>query len=151
MALQSLRRRGEPPVFACCARNRSAAALIRCQHPIQLHVPHAQTVTRLAASAGAGKTYSLSSIQPNNIGMMPRAAAELFTHIGRDVGHMYTVTMSYVQIYMEMLQVPRKSYHCPRSLCASQASSAVLMTCLLPFLVEFRTAMRMHACSPQAL
>ena len=56
------------------------------------------------ARAGAGKTYSLSSIQPNNIGMMPRAAAELFAHIGRDVGHMYTVTMSYVQIYMEMLQ-----------------------------------------------
>ena len=54
---------------------------------------------------GAGKTYSLSSIQPNNIGMMPRAASELFTHIGRDAGHMYIVTMSYVQIYMEMLQV----------------------------------------------
>jgi len=69
----------------------------------------------LSAGTGAGKTYSLSSIQPNNIGMMPRAAAELFTHIGRDVGHMYTVTMSYVQIYMEMLQVGRSPRHLPRN------------------------------------
>lgn len=53
---------------------------------------------------GAGKTYSLSSIQPENIGMMPRAAAELFAHVARDPGHMYTITMSYLQIYMELLQ-----------------------------------------------
>ena len=36
--------------------------------------------------------------------MMPRAAAELFAHITRDASHLYTVTMSYVQIYMELLQ-----------------------------------------------
>ena len=57
--------------------------------------------------------------------MMPRAAAELFTHIGRDAGHMYTVTMSYVQIYMEMLQVGCD----PHSVRKMPPSTAVLFTC----------------------
>jgi len=30
---------------------------------------------------GAGKTYSLSSIAADSIGMIPRAAAEIFSHI----------------------------------------------------------------------
>ena len=54
----------------------------------QLRQSAAQHVSQLSTSVprlgrsrplraqGAGKTYSLSSIQPNNIGMMPRAAAE---------------------------------------------------------------------------
>ncbi len=70
-------------------------------------MPGAHTETRCLA--GAGKTYSLSSIQPDNIGMMPRAASELFAHIGRDAHHMYVVTMSYIQIYMEMLQASSRT------------------------------------------
>ena len=86
--------------------------------------------TRLRCAAGAGKTYSLSSIQPDNIGMMPRAASELFAHIGRDPQHMYTVTMSYVQIYMEMLQARSRNLSDARDARAScrgshdQSSSA---------------------------
>ncbi|KAK9845464.1 hypothetical protein WJX81_007142 [Elliptochloris bilobata] len=53
---------------------------------------------------GAGKTYTLSSIQPDAIGMMPRAAAELFSDIANDAVHEYSVTMSYIQIYMELIQ-----------------------------------------------
>ncbi|DBB04859.1 TPA: hypothetical protein ACH3X3_010146 [Trebouxia sp. C0006] len=53
---------------------------------------------------GAGKTYTLSSIQPEAIGMIPRAAAEIFAHISTDVLNEYTVFMSYIQIYMEMIQ-----------------------------------------------
>lgn len=101
---------------------------------------------------GAGKTYSLSSIAADAIGMIPRAAAEVFSHIeqvgggggwgraemwGRlpcrlqacanwlcaggeprptplaryclgalqDPTHQYQVYMSYVQLYMELIQV----------------------------------------------
>lgn len=54
---------------------------------------------------GAGKTYSLSSIAADAIGMIPRAAAEIFSHIEGDPSHEYTVYMSYVQLYMELIQV----------------------------------------------
>lgn len=54
---------------------------------------------------GAGKTYSLSSIAADAIGMIPRAAAEIFAHVEQDAGHEYTVYMSYVQLYMELIQV----------------------------------------------
>ncbi|KAI7845289.1 hypothetical protein COHA_001132 [Chlorella ohadii] len=53
---------------------------------------------------GAGKTYSLSSIAADAIGMIPRAAAEIFSHIEQDKVHEYTVYMSYVQLYMELIQ-----------------------------------------------
>lgn len=38
--------------------------------------------------------------------MMPRAAAHLFQEISTDSSHTYNVVMSYVQIYMELIQVP---------------------------------------------
>ncbi|BDA45755.1 probable Kinesin heavy chain at N-terminal half [Coccomyxa sp. Obi] len=53
---------------------------------------------------GAGKTYTLSSVAPDNIGMMPRAAAAIFSEIEHDSSNVYTVVMSYIQIYMELLQ-----------------------------------------------
>lgn len=37
--------------------------------------------------------------------MMPRAAANLFNEIHADSSHTYNVVMSYVQIYMELIQV----------------------------------------------
>ncbi len=58
---------------------------------------------------GAGKTYTLSSVAPDNIGMMPRAAAAIFSEIEHDSSNVYTVVMSYIQIYMELLQVRRSS------------------------------------------
>ena len=58
---------------------------------------------------GAGKTYTLSSIQPEAIGMIPRAASEVFAHIAADTLNEYTVFMSYIQIYMEMIQVHCKA------------------------------------------
>ena len=55
---------------------------------------------------GAGKTYTLSSRDPDAIGMMPPApAAAIFSAIEHDQGHSYTVMMSYIQLYMELLQV----------------------------------------------
>jgi hypothetical protein len=62
---------------------------------------------------GAGKTFSLSSIGPDSIGMIPRAAAEIFTRIEGDASHEYTVYMSYVQLYMELIQVKaRELWNC---------------------------------------
>ena len=37
--------------------------------------------------------------------MMPRSAAAIFNGIKADPAHHYTVHMSYMQIYMEMIQV----------------------------------------------
>ena len=54
---------------------------------------------------GAGKTYTLSSIQPDAIGMIPRAAAEIFAAASGDAVHEYTILLSYIQIYQELIQV----------------------------------------------
>ncbi|GFR51944.1 hypothetical protein Agub_g14466 [Astrephomene gubernaculifera] len=53
---------------------------------------------------GAGKTFTLGNTAPDAIGMIPRAAAELFAAAARDHLHTYRITMSYIQIYMEMIQ-----------------------------------------------
>eukprot|EP00271_Cylindrocystis_brebissonii_P005282 TRINITY_DN1725_c0_g1_i1.p1 TRINITY_DN1725_c0_g1~~TRINITY_DN1725_c0_g1_i1.p1 ORF type:complete len:749 (-),score=129.47 TRINITY_DN1725_c0_g1_i1:469-2715(-) len=53
---------------------------------------------------GAGKTYTLSSTQEGQLGIIPRAAAEVFTMANADDAHEYRVSMSYIQIYMEMIQ-----------------------------------------------
>lgn len=54
---------------------------------------------------GAGKTFTLSSIKPDAIGMVPRAAAEIFSSMATDKSHEYTIYLSYIQIYMELIQV----------------------------------------------
>ena len=59
---------------------------------------------RPALALRAGKTYTLSSCQEDNIGMMPRAAAAVFSHIAADPSHHYIFFMSYIEIYMELLQ-----------------------------------------------
>lgn len=53
---------------------------------------------------GAGKTYTLSSTQPDAIGIMPRAAADIFAKASADMEHDYIIHMSYVQIYQELIQ-----------------------------------------------
>eukprot|EP00887_Chlorella_sp_A99_P003331 scaffold26.g3331.t1 len=53
---------------------------------------------------GAGKTFTLSSVQPTAIGMVPRALAEVFSAIAADPSHDYTCHLSYIQIYMELIQ-----------------------------------------------
>ncbi|KAF5829167.1 P-loop containing nucleoside triphosphate hydrolase protein [Dunaliella salina] len=53
---------------------------------------------------GAGKTYTLGNIQPQAIGMIPRCAAEIFYQASSDPFHSYSVSMSYIQIYMELIQ-----------------------------------------------
>ncbi|CAI7831189.1 unnamed protein product, partial [Closterium sp. NIES-53] len=53
---------------------------------------------------GAGKTYTLSSTKPPHLGIIPRAAAEVFVMARADPTHTYRVSMSYIQIYMEMIQ-----------------------------------------------
>eukprot|EP00897_Mesotaenium_endlicherianum_P005553 jgi/Mesen1/5025/ME000025S04423 len=53
---------------------------------------------------GAGKTYTLSSTIPEQLGIIPRASADVFEMASADSEHDYRVTMSYIQIYMEMIQ-----------------------------------------------
>ena len=64
---------------------------------------------------GAGKTYTLASIDPDAIGMIPRAAADVFSTIAADPAHVFSVSMAYIQIYMELIQVAFSS----PSLCCS--------------------------------
>ncbi|RMZ57100.1 hypothetical protein APUTEX25_002332 [Auxenochlorella protothecoides] len=53
---------------------------------------------------GAGKTHTLSSVAPETIGAVPRAAAEVFAGVQRGGEDVHAVYMSYVQIYMELIQ-----------------------------------------------
>lgn len=54
---------------------------------------------------GAGKTHTLSCVKPDTIGAVPRAIAEVFKGISKDGPATHTILMSYVQIYMELIQV----------------------------------------------
>lgn len=53
---------------------------------------------------GAGKTYTLANMDPEAIGMTPRALADIFNKASQDVVNAYNVFMSYVQIYMEVIK-----------------------------------------------
>eukprot|EP00898_Chlorokybus_atmophyticus_P004213 jgi/Chlat1/4793/Chrsp31S04781 len=53
---------------------------------------------------GAGKTYTLASAYSAQVGIIPRATAEIFVAAKADWEYDFRVMMSYVQIYMEMLQ-----------------------------------------------
>lgn len=46
---------------------------------------------------GAGKTYTLSNMDPDAIGMTPRALADIFNKASQDVACTYNVFMSYVR------------------------------------------------------
>lgn len=50
--------------------------------------------------------------------MIPRAASEVFAHIAADAVNEYTVFMSYIQIYMEMIQV-----HCKAAIVQSHLAT----------------------------
>lgn len=50
----------------------------------------------------AGKTYTLSNMEPDAIGMTPRALADIFNKSAIDVVNETRVFMSYCQIYMEV-------------------------------------------------
>ena len=58
----------------------------------------AAVVAAAAGQTGSGKTFTLSSIQPDAIGMIPRAAAEIFQRVAADTSNEYTVFMSYIQV-----------------------------------------------------
>lgn len=53
---------------------------------------------------GAGKTHTLSSIQPGSIGIVPRAAQDLFDRAGARGNRAVEVKLSYLQIYCEQIQ-----------------------------------------------
>eukprot|EP01018_Ginkgo_biloba_P028162 Gb_10626 [translate_table: standard] len=59
---------------------------------------------------GAGKTYTLSAMVIDEFGgqtaegIIPRSATDIFARIDEDNDHEYHVSMSYIQIYMEMIQ-----------------------------------------------
>ena len=93
-----------------CRRKRASSyhlllVTLRSPHSLKKAVSIEQCLLPMMRPPVAGKTYTLSSIQPDAIGMMPRAAAEVFARIAADVTHHHTVFMSYIQIYMELLQV----------------------------------------------
>jgi hypothetical protein len=68
---------------------------------------HAGCISCALLQTGAGKTFTLSSIKPDAIGMIPRAAAEIFSAISQDTVHEYSVSLSYIQIYMELIQASK--------------------------------------------
>jgi len=53
---------------------------------------------------GTGKTFTLGSIHPDAVGIIPRALGDIFDYVQADPAHAYTVTFSYLQIYCEQLQ-----------------------------------------------
>ncbi|MEW5298893.1 MAG: hypothetical protein WDW36_001966 [Sanguina aurantia] len=53
---------------------------------------------------GAGKTYTLGNTDIATIGMIPRAVADIFNRAAEDAFHTFTITMSYMQIYCELIQ-----------------------------------------------
>lgn len=65
-------------------------------------VVHGYNGTILAyGQTGAGKTHTLSSIKPECIGIIPRAAQDIFQKITPDMDE---VRLSYLQIYCEQIQ-----------------------------------------------
>lgn len=53
---------------------------------------------------GAGKTYTLGSLDSEAIGMIPRALGEIFSSAAADSSHSYSLHLSYLQIYNESIQ-----------------------------------------------
>lgn len=53
---------------------------------------------------GAGKTYTLGSLDSEAIGMIPRALGEIFSSAAADSSHSYSLHLSYLQIYKESIQ-----------------------------------------------
>lgn len=73
--------------------------------PIVSDVLRGYNATLLAyGQTGAGKTHTLSSMQPDAVGIIPRAASEIFAAVGADPMHDYVIHMSYLQIYCEQMQ-----------------------------------------------
>ena len=101
------RRRNRMQTSAPVAPRRTASTAIPIPHrPVPAVCPRCPPGVRpRAGQTGAGKTFTLSSIKPDAIGMIPRAAAEVFAAIAADPAHEYSVALSYVQIYMELIQV----------------------------------------------
>jgi hypothetical protein len=53
---------------------------------------------------GSGKTHSLANLSAGAYGLIPRCCAELFDRIAAQPDFEFTVRLSYLQIYLEMLQ-----------------------------------------------
>lgn len=106
-------------------RRRRPAVLVAAAWPVLVLLSRAATSTAPPCSqTGAGKTYTLSSIAADAIGMIPRVAAEIFSHVEGDSAHEYSVYMSYVQLYMELIQVG-----CRRSRVVLRALGFALGSC----------------------
>eukprot|EP00736_Rhodelphis_marinus_P006336 Rmarinus@m.14630 len=70
--------------------------------PIVSNVLHGYNGTIIAyGQTGTGKTHTLACDVPHMEGISPRAVAEIFAHVDSDAQHEYTVSINYVQIYME--------------------------------------------------
>lgn len=54
---------------------------------------------------GTGKTFTLSNLDPKFLGIIPRSMYHIFKIIAEDETFKFTVNISYVQIYMEMVRV----------------------------------------------
>ena len=52
----------------------------------------------------AGKTHTIMNMEPKSIGVIPRAAAELFIAANAEDKFHYRISMSCVQIYLETMQ-----------------------------------------------
>ncbi|KEG08291.1 putative kinesin [Trypanosoma grayi] len=52
---------------------------------------------------GSGKTYTISNEDPQNLGMLQQSLHEVWQRIHNDTEHDYTCSVSYVQLYNEIL------------------------------------------------
>lgn len=71
-----------------------------CLKPLVDDVLQGYTAALLAyGQTGAGKTYTMANDAPEAVGLIPRAAQHLFA--ATDASQAWSITMSYIQIYME--------------------------------------------------
>lgn len=52
---------------------------------------------------GSGKTFTISNEDPKNLGVLQQAVAEIWDTIAKDTKYTYRCTLSYVQLYNEIL------------------------------------------------
>lgn len=85
-----------PPTPACTATSPTYVLRQGSLESQPLLSPH--------VCSGAGKTFTLGNTDIASIGMIPRAVAEIFNKASEDSFHTFSVTMSYMQIYCELIQ-----------------------------------------------
>lgn len=93
---------------------RSQRDAARAASPVVNDVLQGFNGTILAyGQTGTGKTYTmgiLERVRTERAGIIPRALAQVFSHVSSHPDSTWTVTMSFLQIYLETIQVRRGAW-----------------------------------------